>query len=98
MKELLAQWDSVPFIKVFEIAVIDNRNGENDWVVFDISIDDGLFIAQHIAMNEEQEASELIAETSIEIDDSFDLDENLQELYLACLETVMESDYFTLNL
>ena len=81
---------------IFEIEVLDTRTKETDWITFDISINSGEFLAQHVALTQDQEDSTKIAFVSIEIDPDFSLDENLQELNTACIEAILESDWFTL--
>ena len=96
MKTLQQEWDEITLSKVFEIEVIDKRTNEIEYILFDISMDENLFIAQHESMNELQEKSNKIAFTQIEIDSDFSLDRNLQELYSACIDTILESDFFEL--
>lgn len=96
MKNLINEWDKVTLMKIFEIEVIDKRTKETDYIIFDIDIEDGKFIAQHIGLTTEQENSDKIAYTSIDIDTDFSLDENLQELYRACIDAICESEFFEL--
>jgi hypothetical protein len=96
MEKLQKEWDNVTLSKIFEVEVLDKRTNKIEYITFNISMDNGLFIAQHESMNELQEKSNKIAFTQIEIDSNFGLDSNLQELYSACIDTVMESDFFEL--
>ena len=96
MNNLINEWDAVTKIKVFEIPVIDKRTKEKDYIVFDIDIEDGKFIALHESLTTEQENSDKISFVSIDIDTDFSLDENLQELYSACIDAICESEFFTL--
>ena len=97
MKTLKEQWDEVTQIKVFEIPVLDRRTNEADHIIFDISIDGDTFEAQHPALNQYQAKSNKIAYISIDIDDDFNLDHHLQELYDACVMAILESEFFELT-
>lgn len=83
-------------IPIFEIGVIDRRTNSKDYVVFDISVQDNNFVAQRIGLNKAENENDKIATTSIEIDEDFSVDENLQELYSACIQDIMDSDFYEL--
>lgn len=94
--EFEKEWDAVTKIKIFEEKVIDKRTGEEDWIIFDISIQGRSFVAQHIGLTAKQEKSKFVATTKIVIDPDFSLDENLQELYSACIDAIIYSDFYEL--
>lgn len=97
MKTLQQQWEEVTKIKIFEIEVIDDRTNEKDYIIFDITMNKGYLIASHVALTTAEEESIYIASKAIDIDDSFTLDENLQELYEVCIESITNSDFYKLN-
>jgi len=78
-------------IPVFEIEV--KRNGEQDWVLFDISIWENTLRAEHGALTEAEEKSDKIAFKSVDIDPDFSLDWHLQELLEECQAALMESEF-----
>jgi hypothetical protein len=96
MKTLKEQFDSITLLKIFEIEVTRKDTGETDYVVFDISIDDIKLIAQHEATTQDELDSNKIAFCSIELDEEFSLDMNLQVLYSECVQKIIDSDFFTL--
>ena len=97
MKTIEMQFNDLNKIKCFEIPVFDKRTEENTYIVFDISINEGKFIAQHEATTKEEQESNKIAFCSTDIDIDFSLDENLQGLYDECIEKVVSSDFFELQ-
>ena len=97
MRNLKIEWAEVNLIKIFEVAVVDTRTQEEEYIIFDISIQENKFIAQHEALNLEQSQSDKIAFVSVDLDPVFSLDENLQELFAECLNAVIESIYFNLK-
>ena len=94
--EFEKEWDAVTLMKLFEEEVIDKRTGEQDWIIFDISIQGRSFVAQHVALTVKQEKSRKIATTKIVIDPDFSLDKNLQELHSACIDAILYSDFYEL--
>ena len=96
-KTISEQFESMNTLPIFEIAVVDKRTQEQEYIIFDISIQDNKFIAQHVALNQEQEDSDKIAFCSVNIDMFFSLDENLQELYDECIEAINNSSFYELR-
>lgn len=90
-------WERLEKIKAFEIEVIDNRTNEKDYILFDISLESGTFVAKHVALTKDQERSEKVSFVSVDIDTDFSLDENLQCLYDACINAIEFSDFYILN-
>jgi len=82
-KELIAQWEAVTLIKIFETKVINLETKEEDWITFNISHNDDMIYAC---------ASEELEIESVEWDDCFSLDEHLQSLHELCTNAIMESD------
>lgn len=78
-------------IPLFEIEV--TRNGEQDWILFDISISDDKIIAHHEALTEAEEKSDEIAFKSVDIDPDFSLQWHLEGLMEECQNALMESEF-----
>ena len=91
------EWDQVTKMKLFEIEVQDKRTQEIEYVIFDIEIRGKKFIATHESLSKEQENSDKISFVSIDIDPDFSIDENLQELYSACIDAIIGSEFFDLS-
>jgi hypothetical protein len=85
-------------ITCFEIAVIDKRTNEEDYIIFDIEIpvSKGKLRASHVGLTEQEEQSEKIAFKSVDVNECFSLDEHLQELHGECAEAVCNSDFYEL--
>ena len=81
---------------IFETKVQHKDTGEEDFIIFHVSIQGRSFIAQHVALTRKEDKSKKIAFKKLVIDTDFSLDENLQELYSICLDAIMESDFYTL--
>ena len=96
-KTIREQFESMNTLPIFEIAVTDLRTQTDEYIIFDISIQDNKFIAQHVALNQEQEDSNKIAFCSVDIDTYFSLDENLQELYSECIQSIIDSTFYELR-
>lgn len=95
--EFLKKWNEITKIKCFEIPVTDKRTNESDYIIFDISTDGETFCAEHVGLTKEQEESKKVAFVSTDIGLDFSIDENLQELYSACIDAILESDFFELK-
>jgi hypothetical protein len=95
-KTISEQFESLTTLPMFEIESIDKRRKEIEYIIFNISIQNNKFIAQHIALNQEQEDSDKIAFCSVNIDSFFSLDENLEELYNECIQSIIESTFYEL--
>jgi hypothetical protein len=96
MKTIEQQFSEVTLIKCFEVEVLDTRTNETEYIIFDVDIVGNNFVATHVGLTVEQEQSNKIAFVSIEIDEDFSLDENLQELYSACIDAIISSDFYQL--
>jgi len=82
---------------IFEIPVIDKRTGENEHIVLDIFLTQRCMVAQCEATTAKEEKSKKIAHCKVRIDKDFSLDANLSELYSACIDKIMESEFFKLQ-
>lgn len=83
-------------LPLFEIAVIDKRTGEKDYIIFEIHTTQRSLIAQHEALSERQNKSKKIAFCRVLIDKSFSLNHHLQELHAECIEAINNSEWFEL--
>ena len=90
------QFEECDKIKLFEIAVINNRTNKEEYIIFDILIEENKFIATHEATTHEEQESNKIAFVEVKIDPLFSLDEHLQELHEECIYKIINSDFFTL--
>lgn len=97
MKTITEQFESMNKLPLFEIAVVDKRTQTDEYIIFNISIQEGKFKAHHEPLNKEEELSDKIAFCSIDIDMFFSLDENLQELYDECINAIIWSDFYELS-
>jgi len=96
-KTIQQQFDALTTIRVFEILVKDKRTNDKEYILFDIDINGNNLEATHIAFNELEEQSNKIAFESIEIDEDFSLDANLEELHEACIVAICESEFYELT-
>lgn len=96
-KSIKEQFETLTLISVFEIEVINKKNKDIEYIIFDISIDNNKFKAKHIALNTEQENSNKIAFCESYINSFFTLDENLENLHDECIQSIMDSEFFELN-
>lgn len=94
MNRILKDWNNCTSNKIFDFRVLDKRTNSTEWITFDISTVDNMFVAQHEALSQAQIDSDKIASTSIEINPDFSLDENLQELHSACADAINDSDFY----
>lgn len=95
-KTITEQFESLNKLPLFEIEVIDKKTNEIEYIIFNISIQNNKFRAEHIALNQEQEDSEKIAFCSTSIDSFLTLDENLEELYSECINAINSSSFYEL--
>jgi hypothetical protein len=79
---------------LFEMPVIDKRTGEQDFILFIVSIRNRQLVAVHVALNSEEENSEKIAYKAVDIDEDFDLDHHLNQLYILAENALFESEFF----
>ena len=96
MKTIKKQFSEMDLMPIFEIEVIRKSTGEIDYIIFEIEIVGDEFRAYHEPLTTEQINSEKIAFCSFEIDPYFSLDENLQELFSECQQSIIDSEFFEL--
>ena len=96
MKRIIREWEACNKIKIFEFKVRDKQDNSESWVIFDLDIVEGVFVAQHEPLNRAQRDSKFIATVKLIIDPDFSLDENLQELYNECETALSESEFYEL--
>ncbi len=96
-KTISEQFDSLNKLPLFEIPVTDTRTQDDEYIIFNISIQNNKFRAEHIALNQEQEDRNKIAFCSVNIDSFLTLDENLQDLYDECINSILDSSFYELR-
>lgn len=96
-KTIQEQFETMKALPLFEIAVVDKRTQEQEYIIFNISLEDSKFIAQHIALNQQQEDSDKIAFCSVSASNWLTLDESLEDLYSECIEAINESSFYELS-
>lgn len=84
-------------LPIFEIPVID-KNGNEDFIVCEISVKDNQLIAQRDVVSTAEQKSKYIAKSAIDIDsDCFTLDEHLQDLHAEVCNDILFGDLFNNN-
>jgi hypothetical protein len=96
MKTIEQQFNEITLMRLFEIKVIDKRTNEEEYIIFNINIENNSFIATHESLTKEQSESNKIAFVKFDIDEDFSLDSHLQELYNVCIDAILESEFFQL--
>lgn len=96
LTDIKKQFEESNLFPLFEIEVQHKDTGAEDYIIFDVSIQGGYFVAQHVALTRKEEKSKKIAFKKLVIDTDFSLDENLQELFNICQNAIIESDFYTL--
>ena len=84
IEKLIAEWDAVTLIKVFESPVY-NAEGDEDYIVWNITHNSTKLIAT---------PSEGVDTVFLEWDGDFSLDAHLQELNDACWHAINDSSLF----
>ena len=97
MKNLKKEFENIELMRVFEISVIDNRTNENEYILFDISLQKNTLVAQHESLTTKQSKSKKVAYVKSVLNNCYSLNENLQNLYSECVNAILNSEYFTLN-
>jgi hypothetical protein len=97
IKQQFEKLQSRSIVPMFEIPVIDKRNNEEDYIIFDIKLTETEIIAQHVALNSEEENSDKIAYKAVDIDEDFSLDYHLQEIHNECIEAIISSEFYELQ-
>tara|TARA_R110000772_G_scaffold267338_2_gene391122 strand:- start:177 stop:470 length:294 start_codon:yes stop_codon:yes gene_type:complete len=95
MENLKREFEEMNLIPVFEEKVID-QNGKEDYIAFYVSVEEDNLVATHVGLTKAEEESPYIAFKSIELDDCFSLDENLQALHEECIIAIINSELYTL--
>ena len=75
---------------MFEIEV--TRNGEQDWIIFNISIWENTLRSEHEPLTEAEEKSDKIAFKSVDIDPNNRKKKNLEGLMEECQNAILESE------
>ena len=96
MKTLIQQFNEIQKFRIFEVEVKNVISEENEFLTFEIYIDDKNLYCHSEPMTEEESKSNKIKIISIELDDNFDIDAHLQDLYSNCIEEIINSDFYEL--
>ena len=94
MKTLIEQFNEIQKIKIFEIEVKNLLTEENEFLTFEIYIDEKNLYCHSVPMTEEEEKSDKIKIISVELDEPFDIYAHLQDLYSNCIEEIINSDFY----
>ena len=97
IKELKTQFNNITKFKLFEISVIDNRTGENTYILFHIELYKNSLIATHEALTDKQAKSKKISFVKIVLDKDFSIDSHFDNLHDNCINAILDSEYYTLN-
>lgn len=82
---------------IFEIEVLNINNKEQDYVVCHIAISDDKVFCQRDGVSTEENKSNLIAVSSIDIEEDQNLDYHLEGLHGEVIEDICNGDLFELN-
>jgi hypothetical protein len=96
IKQLKEDFNKIERLKIFEIEVLNKKDGNLEHIIFHIELRKNTLCASHIALTNKQERSKKIAFQKVVLDGYFSLDEHLQELYEKCIEAIVNSDFFEL--
>ena len=66
LTEFKKEFNNIDLLKLFEVEVI-NRNGERDYIIFDVEIRGKKLIASHEPLTKKEEENKYIAFESIDI-------------------------------
>jgi hypothetical protein len=95
-KKLERELNNCGRMPIFEIEVIRNDNGQKDWVLCDVFVRRNSIVAQRDAVSKREERSKFIAQTCLAIDSAFGLDDHLQDLYSAVMQSIVDGDLYDL--
>jgi hypothetical protein len=91
------EFDGITLSKCFEIPVFDKRTSENTYLLFNIHATQRSLVAQCEPTTTKEKKSKKIAHCKARIDKDFSLDSNLTELYEACIDKIIASEFFELQ-
>jgi hypothetical protein len=97
MENFTKEFNEIDKIKMFELKVFDLRARQEDYILFNIGIFGETFRAERIALNKQEEQSKFVAFDYIEIDKDFSVTENLEHLYMECVNSIIDSNFYDLN-
>ena len=96
MKNIEKEFNDLKKLKIFEFKVLDLRTQEEDYLTFNLSIFKDTLRAEHVATNQTEEESNLIAYTSVELDTRENLYHHLEGLLDECVNKITNSDFYEL--
>ena len=94
--KFVEDFNKINAIKIFEIEVYNKLSQDIDYIIFDIFIEDDSLKAYHESTTLDELKSNKVAFVSIDIDYDFSIDANLEDLYNACLDKIICSDFYEL--
>jgi hypothetical protein len=97
MEDFKKQLETSGNIPIFELPVIDIRNMEPDYIVFNIEVKKGCIYAFHEATTLKEEQSRKVAFCKVDIDTDFSFDAHLVSLYDECIQKINDSEFFILK-
>lgn len=95
-QNFINDWDNMTLSRIFEIETIDKRTNKKEYIIFDIFLDGNKFVAYHEPLNNKELKSKKISNIKVKIDFNYSIDSHLEELYLACSDKIIYSDFFEL--
>ena len=94
-KSFQCQLNESDLMPVFEIEVTD-KNGNQEFILCDISVLHGRLVAHRDGVSTEENNSNWVANTEIEIDEHHALDSHLEALHEAVLLDIISGDLYNL--
>jgi len=81
INSLIAEWNAVTLLNIFEMRVKNVKTGEADWIVWSVGHNKSSMIAESAELKTQR----------VGWDECFSLDVHLNELHEKCYEAISES-------
>ena len=94
---LKSELENSGLLPIFEIPVINKSTKEFDYILCNIYINDKEVYLQRVGLTEEEESSNKIATNSVDIDEDYDLDWHLNNLYEEVQHSILNSTLYRLK-
>ena len=95
VKSLKEELDSIGRFNCFEIE-IEDANGERHWLDAEVNFRGNSIVATRIGLSSKEERSRFIARDSIVADSDSTLQQLLEDLHEAILQSILDGDLYTL--
>ena len=95
-KQLAEELSSCGKIPSFEIKVV-NDNGDSSWISCDIFFRGNSIRVHRDPVSRREQQSSFIASNRLTVDNCLSLDEHMQKLYCAVLDSVISGNLYTIN-